>query len=135
MNTRPAPVPAQSVAASFARAIAVMFVPPFVVPHGDVAVAFVSVTLPSGGQFSCEPHAPVNSRSLGNSPTAVLQWFSRNVRSPPAVVVRHTRCAPTKIVFVWNGSEIVGGRKRIDSLKPVMNQSPIHSHDVGSARL
>jgi hypothetical protein len=50
----------------------------------------------------------VKSRSLGNSPTAVLQCASRKVRSPPAVVVRQMLCAPTKIVFVANGSETVG---------------------------
>jgi hypothetical protein len=68
----------------------------------------VNVDTPSGDQSFAEPHAPVNSRSLGNSPTAVLQCASRNAWSPPAFCVRQTRCAPTKIVFETTGSVIVG---------------------------
>src|SRR5262245_523774 len=104
ISSRPAPVPAHSVPASRARAIAEMVLPLFVAPK-DVPV---SVAEPSGGQSAGEPHAPVKSRSLGNSPTAVLQCASRKARSPPAVDVRQTRCAPTKIVLVTSGSEIVG---------------------------
>src|SRR5215204_3160145 len=106
IRTRPAPVPAHIVSGSLARDSALRLLPPFVVPNGEVAVLFVSVTLPSGGQSAAEPHGPVKITGLGT--TATLQFSSRNARSPPAFCVRQIRWAPTKIVFETSGSEMTG---------------------------
>src|SRR5207247_1125173 len=76
-STRPAPVPAHIVSLSRPRVSELIVLPAFVAPKP----APVSVDAPSGDQSFADPHAPVNSRSLGNSPTAVLQWASRNARS------------------------------------------------------
>src|SRR4029453_13323198 len=82
ISTRPPPVPTHSVPASFERASAAIVLPALVAPKAEP----VRVELPSGGHSAAEPQAPVKSRSLGNSPTAVLQSLSRNARSPPAGV-------------------------------------------------